>query len=379
MSGAAELSAEPARTAGPASAPSGAGGVLHVDLDALARNYRLLRRTVAPSVCGAVVKANAYGLGVEPVSRRLFAEGCTEFFVATPAEGVELRRLLPRARIFVFEGVCDGAVEILAAHDLVPVLNSLEQVEQWQGSGRPAILHLDTGMARLGLSEAEVGALAEQPQRLQGIRVEFVMTHLACADEPDHGLNAEQLRRFERMRRQLPPAPTSIGNTAGAFLGAGHCGDLVRPGIGLYGGNPFLARPSPVEPVATLEARIIQLRDIDVAQTVGYGATHDAVPPARLAVVGVGYADGYPRCLGGRGDGSVAGIRVPVVGRISMDTLCVDVSAVPAASLQTGQFIELIGPAVPLDDVAAAAGTISYEILTRLGARLHREYRPKGS
>jgi alanine racemase len=353
--------------------------VLRVDLDALARNYRLLRRTVAPSVCGAVVKANAYGLGMEPVSRRLFAEGCTEFFVATPAEGAELRRLVPRARIFVFEGVCEDAAQTLEANDLIPVLNSLEQVGQWRGSGRPAIMHLDTGMARLGLSAAEVRVLAEQPWRLEGIRVEYVMTHLACADEPDHALNAEQLSRFERMRRRLPPAPTSIGNTAGAFLGGGHCGDLVRPGIGLYGGNPFLARPSPVEPVATLKAKIIQLRDIEVAQTVGYGATHDAVPPARLAVVGVGYADGYPRCLGGRGEGSVAGIRVPVVGRVSMDTLCVDVSAVPAASIETGAFIELIGPAVPLDDVAAAAGTISYEILTRLGARLHREYQPDGS
>jgi len=351
-----------------------AGGVLVVDLDALARNYRLLRRSAQPAACGAVVKANAYGLGVGPVARRLFAEGCRDFFVATPAEGVELRQILASARIFVFDGVWERAEQPLAASDLIPVLNSLEQIDRWRDTGRPAALHLDTGMTRLGLSEAEVAVLAESSERLRGIRIELVMTHLACADEPEHPLNAEQLMRFERLRRRLPQAPTSIGNSAGVFLGSEYRGDVVRPGIALYGGNPFVSRANPAEPVVTLYARVIQLRDIDVAQSVGYGATHVAHPPARLAVVGVGYADGYPRRLGGCGVAAVGGTRVPVVGRVSMDTLCLDVSRIPADSTKTGQRIELIGREVSLDEVAEASGTISYEILTGLGARLHREY-----
>lgn len=351
-----------------------ANGILRVDLDALARNYRLLRVTAAPAQCAAVVKADAYGLGVGPVAARLYAEGCRDFFVATAAEGVELRTLLPRARIFVFEGVCDCAADSLAAADLVPVLNSPEQIDRWRDRGRPAVLHLDTGMARLGLSEAEVTALAERADALRGIRIDFVMTHLACADEPSHSLNAEQLQRFERMRSRLPPVPASVGNSAGVFLGAEYCGELVRPGIALYGGNPFVTRESPVEPVATLQARVLQLRDVDVAQTVGYGATHDAYPPTRLAVVGVGYADGYPRCLGGRGVASVGGTRVPVVGRVSMDTLCLDVTTLPASAIATGQRVELFGADVSVDEVAEASGTISYEILTGLGARLRREY-----
>lgn len=353
---------------------TGTNGILRVDLDALVRNYRLLRATAAPAECGAVVKANAYGLGVEAVARRLLAEGCREFFVATAAEGVELRRTVRQARIFVFEGVCDGAAATLAAADLVPVLNSLEQIGRWRDSGRPAALHVDTGMARLGLSATEVAALAERPERLRGIRIDLVMTHLACADEPAHDLNSEQLERFERMRARLPAAPASIGNSAGIFLGAEYRGDLVRPGIALYGGNPFVDRANPVEPVAALQARVIQLRDIDVAQTVGYGATHDAHPPASLAVVGVGYADGYPRCLGGRAFASVGGVRVPVVGRVSMDTLCLDVTKLPDGAIETGQRIELFGTDISVDELAEQSGTISYEILTGLGARLRREY-----
>jgi alanine racemase len=354
---------------------SPASGRLVVDLDALAHNYGRLRETVAPSECGAVVKANAYGLGVEPVARRLFREGCRSFFVATLDEGIQLRNILPSPRIFVFEGAVPGSTAGLAGASLMPVLNSLEQIARWAEVGGPAVLHVDTGMARLGLSAADVDTLASQPTRLRGTDIEYVMTHLACADDAGHALNQDQLAAFDSLRARLPDAKTSIGNSAGAFLGTAHCGDLVRPGIALYGGNPFVDRPNPMEAMVCLRAKILQIRSVEAATTVGYGATYAVAAATRLAVVGIGYADGYPRCLGNVGAASVGGMRVPVVGRVSMDLLCLDVSSLPTESTREGDYVELIGGDISLDEVAEAAGTISYEILTGLGIRLEREYR----
>ena len=350
-------------------------GTLVVDLDALARNYRRMRDAAAPAECSAVVKADAYGLGLAPVASRLALEGCRRFFVATIGEGRELRRLLPDAAIYVLEGAPDGSAAALRNACLTPVLNSLEQIACWAaaGGGR-AVLHIDTGMSRLGLTVREVETLAARPALLDSIDVEYVMTHLACADAPSHALNAEQLLRFERLRRMLPPAPTSIGASAGIFLDREHRGDLVRAGIGLYGGNPFSDRACPVEPVVTLRARVVQVRDVASEGTVGYGATYALRPPCRIAVCAVGYADGYPRAVGNRCDASFEGMRVPVVGRVSMDLTCIDVSALPAGAIRPGDYVELIGGAVALDEVAAAAGTIGYEILTRLGSRLERHY-----
>ncbi len=347
--------------------------LLRVDLDALARNYRLLRERAAPAQCAAVVKADAYGLGMGPVARRLVREGCGQFFVATLGEVAELRALAPAADIYVLEGAVSGAVDELVALRAVPVLSSLEQLERWQGHGR-AGLHIDTGMTRLGLSAADVRALAARPELLKGVELEHVLTHLACADEPEHPLNRAQLQSFDELRRLLPPAPTSIGNSACILLEAAFHGDLVRPGIALYGGNPFADRSNPMAVVATVLAPVLQIREVAAAVTVGYGATYVANAPARLATVGAGYADGYPRCLGNRGTAALHGVRVPVVGRVSMDLLCVDVSALPADTVRVGDLVELIGPTVGVDEVAAAAGTISYEILTGLGRRLVRHY-----
>ena len=346
---------------------------LRIDLDSLAHNFRFLRDRAAPADCSAVVKADAYGLGVERVVRRLLREGCRRFFVATAAEARELRTLAREAEIAVFEGALPTTVDTLVELDARPVLNTLEQVERWRGKGR-ALLHLDTGMNRLGLSRADVAALAARQDWLDELALDFVMTHLACADEPAHPMNAEQLARFERMRRSLPSAGTSIGNSAGTLIDAAHCGDLVRPGIGLYGGNPFSDRPNPMKNVVTLTAPILQLREIGEPQPVGYGATYVANPPARLAVVGIGYADGYPRSLGNAGSAAVNGRRVPVVGRVSMDLICVDVGALRRDEVRVGDPVELIGAIVGLDEVAATAGTISYEILTGMGRRLARAY-----
>jgi alanine racemase len=348
-----------------------------VDLDALARNYTLLRRTVAPSECGAVVKANAYGLGVARVAHRLHGEGCRHFFVATEAEGIELRAALGRGsdvRLYAFEGAARDDIGPLVEAEVVPVLNTLEQIARWRPTGRPAAIHIDTGMNRLGLARADVERLAAEPERLEGLVVERVMTHLACADESDHRLNADQPRLFDELRALLPEAGTSIANSAGAFLGPAQRGDLVRPGIALYGGNPFVDRRSPVEPVASLRARVLQLRHIDDVATVGYGATFAAARGSRTAVLGIGYADGYSRMLGNCGVASVAGRRVPVIGRVSMDLTAIDVSSVPEDEIAVGTWVELFGNDIAIDDVAEAAGTIAYELLTSLGSRVERIY-----
>jgi alanine racemase len=345
--------------------------VLRIDLDALANNFRLLRSRAAPAECAAVVKADAYGLGMGRVVRRLLREGCRRFFVATLAEARELRGMAADAEIYVFEGAVEGSVAALVDLNVRPVLSTLEQVQRWRGHG-PAALHLDTGMNRLGLSAAEVAALAERADLMAGL--DLVMTHLACADEPSHPMNREQLARFDLLRARLPPLPTSIGNSAGTLIDAAHRGDVVRPGIALYGGNPFSDRPNPMANVVTLTAPILQLRDIAEPATVGYGATYVASAPTRLAVVGIGYADGYPRSLGNCGVAAVGGRRVPVVGRVSMDLVCVDVGGLAQKDVRVGDAVELIGPTVGLDEVAAAAGTISYEVLTGLGRRPARDY-----
>lgn len=345
-----------------------------VDLEALARNYGRVRDAASGAECGAVVKANAYGLGLEPVARRLHREGCARFFVATAGEGYALRRVLDDAVVYVFEGVPPGHELRFAESRLVPVINTLEQLARWRTVALPAAVHVDTGMTRLGLAMADAERLVREPALLEGIELDCLMTHLSCADLPAHPLNTEQLARFEAIAARLPAARRSIANSAGALQGGAFAADLVRPGIALYGGNPFSDRASPVEPVITLEARILQVREIVEPVTVGYGASYDAAPPARIAVLGIGYADGYPRCLGNRASAYLGGKTVPVVGRVSMDLTCIDVSRLDPEAVRVGQYAELFGTHVAIDDVAAAAETISYELLTSLGARVARQY-----
>jgi alanine racemase len=319
------------------------------------------------------VKADAYGLGADAVAARLVREGCRRFFVATLCEAQRLRARLPSASIYVLDGVGDGEADALGAARAVPVLSSLEQIARWRGRGHAA-LQVDTGITRLGLGRADVERIAREPRLLEGVKVELMLTHFACADEPEHPLNREQLRRFAELRARLPTAPTSMGNSAAIALGHDVCGDVGRAGIALYGGNPFVERANPFECVVTLLARILQVRTVDEDATVGYGATYAARARTRLATLGVGYADGYRRQLGNRGVAAIGGRRVPVVGRVSMDLMSIDVSAVPPEQAGEGDWVELIGPNVPLDEVAMAADTISYEILTGLGSRLRREY-----
>ncbi|MFQ5984632.1 MAG: alanine racemase [Alphaproteobacteria bacterium] len=356
-----------------------AGAVLTIDLGAIAVNYRRLNERLGGAKCACVVKAGAYGLGMGRVARALARAGCDSFFVATLDEGLRLRRLLNEAEIAVFNGPPPGAEGELVANRLIPVLNDLGDIARWGARAHGhrrlhAILHVDTGMCRLGLPPEAVDRLAAEPERLAGLDVRLVMSHLACADEPESPMNARQLAAFTAARAGLPLAPASLAASSGIFLGAAYHFDVARPGAALYGINPTPGRPNPMAEVVRLQGKIIQVRDVDSPQTVGYGATHRVAGPGRIATVPVGYADGYHRSLSNRAFAYIGNTQIPVVGRVSMDLITLDVSAVPPERSQPGTTVDLIGGPSALDDVAARAGTIGYEILTSLGRRYPRRY-----
>jgi len=352
--------------------------ILHIDLAAIADNWRLLAARAAPGAVAGVVKANAYGLGAAKVAPVLRDAGCRHFFVAHLAEGMALRVALgPGPMIAVLNGFAPGADGDAA---LVPVLNSLSDVLAHAGAGRSAgqarraLLHLDTGMARLGLDAGERARIAADHSLLEGLDVLYVMSHLACADEPDHPLNAEQAARFARACAGLPKLKRSFANSSGLFLGADFTSDLARPGSALYGINPTPGAPNPMRQVVRLEAPVLQIRDIPAGASVGYGASFVAGRPSRIATIAVGYADGYLRSLSGQGVAAYRGLMLPMVGRVSMDLITLDVTDAP--SIAPGDAVTLIGGAAPSpDDLATRAGTIGYEILTSLGARYRRLYR----
>ncbi|HET9019779.1 MAG TPA: alanine racemase [Acetobacteraceae bacterium] len=350
--------------------------VLTVDLDAVVHNYRLLAARAPGASCAAVVKADAYGLGAARIAPALARAGCRRFFVALPAEGIALRRVLGAgAEIFVLHGPPPGSAPAFAAHGLLPVLNSVAQAEEWAAFGRargaalPAALQFDTGMARLGVPPAESGRL----RGVAGLDVRLVMSHLACADLPDHPANAAQRDLFAALRRDWPDAQASLAASFGIFLGADYHFDWVRPGAALYGIAP-VAGPNPMRGVARLQAPVIQVREVPAGACVGYGHVWRAERPARIATLGVGYADGVPRSLSNAGAAWLDGKRLPLAGRVSMDSITVDVSSVPAAALAPGTLLDLIGPACGVDALAEQAGTVGYEVLTRLGARFARTY-----
>ncbi len=354
--------------------------LITIDLDALTANYHHCRDAVAPAGCAAVVKADAYGLGIERIARTLHHAGCRHFFTATYREGIALRRLLAEPEIFVFEGVADHSADEILEHRLIPVLITPDQGASWAqqakraGRALPAVIDIDTGMTRLGMGAAELAELTAREGTLDWLELRYVMTHLACADDRGSASVGEQLRRFERLRRLLPDAPTSIGNSAGALLGPESCGDLARVGLALFGGDPFLDNGHPTAPVLRVQSRILQLREITEATPVGYGASFTAQPGTRIATVGTGYADGYPWSLGNRGIAVIEGWRVPVIGRVSMDLITLDVSGLPDEIVQPGRLVDLIGPGISLEEVASLAGTMNYEILTRLSQRARRHY-----
>ena len=362
-----------------------AGAVLTIDLVALKGNWRLLKQRAGVAECGAAVKGNAYGLGIEPVSRALWEAGCRSYFVARPKEGEELRAILPDAMIYVLDGLFTGQAEFYAKLNLRPALISIDEVREWAAFGRaygrklPCALHVDTGINRLGFSLAAFAGLLEEKFLVEGLNVALLMSHLACADEPAHPLNAKQRDAFVAIRNKMPGVPASLANSSGIFLGDGFTHDLVRPGIALYGGNPTPGKTNPMRAVAHLEGTVLQVRSVAAGETVGYGATWQAKRDSHIAIIGAGYKDGVPRSLSSRKpDGPaevfLGGRRCPIIGRISMDMMAADIGDLAPEAVRRGTRAEILGDTILIDEAATHAGTISYELLTRLGSRYARLY-----
>jgi alanine racemase len=363
---------------GAASCDAGEVALLTIDLGALARNFKLLAERAAPAECAAVVKADAYGLGLEPVMRALLAAGCRTFFVATAGEGARARAVTRDAIIYVFNGAPPGSGPLLLSQELRPVLNSIDEIAEWVALAptKLAALHIDTGMSRLGVSPQEAGAAAELAR---GLSLKLVMSHFVSSQQPENRCNDRQMAQFALARAQFPAIAGSLANSSGIFLPQRPHLELVRPGYALYGGNPTPGNPNPMRPVVKLEARILALREIKESESVGYDATWTASRPSRLATLGVGYGDGLPWGASRRPDAPplealVAGFRCPIVGRVSMDAIVLDLTDAPSFIARRGDLVEILGETNGVDALAERAGTIGYEILTRLGRRYARRY-----
>ena len=351
-------------------------GRLEIDLGALAHNYGVLHGG-RPGTLAAVVKADAYGLGAKQVAQTLWQQGCREFFVAQAAEGMTLRADLPEAEIYILEGVTAESAGTLQSHNLQPVLNSAEQCAVWGPTGQPAALQLDTGMARLGLTAESVLPAIDR----YGLDVGLLLTHFARADEVGHEFNATQLEQvmavFRPLQERIPKLRLSLSNSAACASGVFPPVDVAhlgRAGIGLYGGNPLAqgtAADVGLMPVARVHGQVLQLRELAQGSPVGYGSTYVATGAERLMIIGVGYADGVPRLLSGQGQVFVDGKPCAIRGRVSMDMLHADATGVDVA---VGDWVEVMGAHISVDDVAQQSQTIAYEILTGLGKRLRRVY-----
>ena len=365
-----------------------AGAQLSIDLDAIAANWRALgARLDGGARAGAVVKADAYGLGLAEVAPVLHAAGCRDFFTASLDEGIALRALVADCRICVFYGPQPGEAAEYSHHGLTPILNDLGQIETWQsqtsrGNAEKAVLHVDTGMSRLGLPLDEVARLVAEPERLAGLDIACVMSHLACSELPDEPMNQAQLGEFKAALGAFGPsvaaAEFSLANSSAIFLGPEYHFDLTRPGVALYGVNPTPGKANPMSEVVRLQGKILQVRRVDSLRSVGYGAAHTVTRPSRIATVPIGYADGYLRSASNQASGYVRGVQVPVVGRVSMDMITLDVTDIPPEQVQPGTPVDLIGGPHSIDAFAAEAGTIGYEILTSLGRRHRRSYIENG-
>jgi alanine racemase len=368
-----------------AAAPASATGVLTVDLDAIVANWRKLEKAAVPAECAGVIKADAYGCGIDPVARALADAGCKTFFVATLDEARAARVAVPSAAIYVLNGFLQNCGDAFAKIDAKPVIGDIQELAEWDvfcrrsGWAGGAAIHIDTGMNRLGLTVADAQGII--PRINSGDHgITLVMSHLACSESLHHPLNAKQLASFREIASVFSGVPASLSNSSGVFLSPQFQFEMVRPGAALYGINPTPEADNPMQPVVELKARIVQIRNIERGESVGYGATWTARRPTRLAVVSAGYADGYFRA-GGSNDGTrgaevmVAGKRCPVAGRISMDLMAVDITDLPHNAARRGHMVTLIGEGITVDELAHHFGTIGYEVLTSLGPRYARIYK----
>lgn len=363
-----------------------AGGVLTINLDAIAMNWRFLQDKISGAECAGVVKANAYGLGIEKVVPALAAAGCRTFFVALPSEGIRVRKLQPDAIIYVLNGLLPGASEMFARHELRPVLGSMPEVMEWatfsksQGTPCPAAFQVDTGVTRLGLSIQDAMDLAGS-----GIfHPSLVMGHFVASEVSSDPGNARQINAFLGIRNAFPDVPASMANSSGIFLPQAPYFDLVRPGYALYGGNPLPGEDNPMQPVVRLEGRIVQIRSVKAGTKVGYNGRWSASGPTRLATISIGYSDGYPRSASATdlkkkagapiGAALVAGALCPFAGTISMDLIIIDITKADPRAVNRGDLVTLIGDELTIDRVGENASTIGYEILTSFGQRYCRRY-----
>jgi alanine racemase len=350
-------------------------GLVEINLAALKSNWLALKAVAHGAEVAAPIKGEAYGLGLAPCAKALWSAGCRSFYVARPTEGETLRAVLPDASITVLDGLYLNQSAYYLKHRLIPAITSPAQAGEWAngGQGAPCTLHVDTGINRLGLSIAEyAGILKNHPK----LNIAFVMSHLACSDEPAHPMNEVQRKRFDEIRTLAPHIKASFANSSGIYLGKSYTHDQVRPGVALYGGNPLPGHANPMQVVATLKARVMQIRELAPGDTLGYSATWTPSRPTRVALLGAGYRDGIPRKLSsirhdGPGHVFLNGKRCPIVGRVSMDMMAVNVSNVTA---ETSDWAEIFGKNISVDEAAGWAQTISYELLTHLGNRYARNY-----
>ncbi|WP_035671071.1 alanine racemase [Bradyrhizobium liaoningense] len=375
----------PSAEANQAAALAAYGGVLTVDLDAIIANWRKLEKTAVPAECSAVIKADAYGCGAEQVSRALSKAGCRTFFVATLEEARKVRAAVPESTIYVLGGYFQNTGEHYAKINCRPVIGDLNELAEWDvfcrrsGWTGGAAVHIDTGMNRLGLTLADAQAII--PRINAGDHgITLVMSHLVSAEQLNSPMNAKQLATFRSIASEFTGVPAALANSSGIFLGAPFQFDLVRPGAALYGVNPTPEADNPMQPVVELKARIVQIRNIERGESVGYGGTWTARRPTKLAIIAVGYADGYFRAAssndGTRGaDVIVAGKRCPIAGRISMDLIAIDITDLPPNAARRGHMVTLLGDGITVDELAHHFGTIGYEVLTSLGHRYARVYK----
>ncbi len=349
-----------------------------VDLVALKANYKTLSLAAPSTHVGVAIKGEAYGLGLAPCAKALWAAGCRHFFVARPLEGADLRSVLADANIYVLDGFYLGQAEFYLRHNLIPALASLKEAEAWKAHAglMACAIHCDTGIHRLGFTTGEFAQLCANAELLKSLNIKLLISHLACSDEADHPLNMQQLKAFQNLRSMLTHVPASFANSSGIYLGSQFHYDIVRAGVALYGGNPLPGKTNPMKTVVTLEAKVMQLREVLAGQTIGYSATWEAPRNSRIAILGAGYRDGVPRKLSSsRHDGPaqvfLGGKRCPIVGRVSMDMMACDVTDVV---VKVGDMAEIFGPNLSVDEAAGFAGTISYELLTHLGNRYARRY-----
>jgi alanine racemase len=361
------------------------GGILTVDLDAIVANWRKLEKTAVPAECSAVIKANAYGCGTEAVARALRKAGCKTFFVANLEEARAAREAVPDAALYVLGGYLQNTGDHYAKINCRPVIGDLNELAEWDvfcrrtGWSGGAAIHIDTGMNRLGLTLQEAQAII--PRINAGDHgITLVMSHLVSAEQLNSPVNAKQLAAFRGIASEFAGVPASLANSSGIFLGAPFQFDMVRPGAALYGVNPTPEADNPMQPVVDIKARIVQVRNVERGETVGYGGTWTARRPTRLAIIAVGYADGYFRAASAN-DGTrgaevvVAGKRCPVAGRVSMDLIAIDITDLPPNAARRGHMVTLLGDGITVDELAHHFGTIGYEVLTSLGHRYARIYK----